>query len=219
MAYEAVREALASGELPPGKRLTVRALSKLLDIGFTPAREALNRLAAEAYIERDTSRGLRVPFLTEERYGELVTIRLQLEPLAAVTALPHVTAATIRHLETTQGRLLEARSQHDYRQVLACNRDFHFTLYRLCNMPTLVAILDSLWLQTGPMLHLLHPARTDQWRGGVNHQAILDALKENDADLLKAAIRRDLQEGSEQLCQALRSRLAQDEAPQAAVQP
>lgn len=209
MAYEAVREALASGELQPGKRLTVRALSDLLDIGFTPAREALNRLTAEAYIERDTSRGLRVPFLTEERYRELVTIRLQLEPLAAVTALPHVTEVTIKQIEDIQARLLEARARHDFRQVLACNRDFHFAMYRLCSMPTLLAILESLWLQTGPMLRLLHPARTEDWRGGVNHQAIIAAIKKNDAALLKAAIRRDLLEGSEQLCQALRVRLAE----------
>ncbi len=205
-AYEAVREALASGELLPGQRITVRELAALLDIGFTPAREALNRLTSEAYVERAANRGLRVPCLDEDEYRELVAIRLELEPLAAVTALPTLHATQIDALARVQHALLAARGRHDYRTVLAQNREFHFALYRRCGMPTLIAILESLWLRTGPMLRLLHPARTENWKGGANHAAILAALRARDATALAAAIRQDLIDGSEHLCAQLRTR-------------
>lgn len=203
-AYESVREALASGELLPGQRLTVRALASLLNIGFTPAREALNRLTTEAYIERGSNRGLRVPFLSEKSYRELVTIRLELEPLAAVSALPHIDSHDIEQLENVQAALLDARESRDYRLVLARNREFHFFIYGRCNMPTLLAILESLWLRTGPMLRLLHPASTSDWKGGINHAAIIDALRSGDQKILVQAIRQDLIDGSEQLCAELR---------------
>lgn len=205
-AYESLREALASGELAPGQRVTVRGLVSLLNIGFTPAREALNRLAAEAFLEPGPQRSLLVPFLTEADYRELVTIRLELEPMAAVAALPEMTASKIDELERLQSKLLEAKKNADYATVLSCNREFHFSIYRLCNMPVLLAILESLWLRTGPMSRLLYPANDLSWKGGANHAAILQALKHNDAGTLACAIRQDLRDGSEQLCEQLRER-------------
>ena len=208
-AYESLREALASGELSPGQRLTVRGLVSLLGIGFTPAREALNRLAAEACLEPGPQRGLLVPYLSETRYMELVTIRLELEPMAAKAALPNMTAADIAALEETQNALLAAKERQDYVSVLARNREFHFRIYRLCEMPTLLAIQESLWMQTGPMLRLLYPLSTPEWKGGVNHAAILAALRGGDARQLAKAIRQDLRDGSRQLCDELRRKMPQ----------
>ena len=43
----------------------------------------------------------------------------------------------------------DAAKTADY---LVKNREFHFSLYRACQMPTLVKIIESLWLQIGPLL-------------------------------------------------------------------
>ena len=208
-AYESLREALASGALPPGQRLTVRGLVELLGIGFTPAREALNRLATEGALEVGPSRRLMVPALTLARYEELVTIRMALEPMAAVAALPHFGEVELAALRIVQDGLLAAKKKEDYVRVLARNREFHFSLYRRCGMPTLLAILESLWLQTGPTLRLLYPAYSRQWRGGVNHAAILAALAGRDAQSLAAAICQDLQDGYIELSDQLRYNEAQ----------
>lgn len=208
--YDSVKEALASGELLPGQKLTVRALESLLNIGFTPAREALSRLTSEGHVERATNRGLRIPLLSEKEYRELVAIRLELETLAAVSALPSFLPEDVKQLEKIQQELLQARKDHDYRTVLARNRDFHFAIYKRCGMPTLLSILDSLWLRTGPMLRLLHPARTADWKGGVNHAAIIDAMRLADPKALAAAIRQDLVDGSEELCKQLRIKYPED---------
>ena len=203
-ANASVREALASGALPPGQRLTVRGLVELLNIGFTPAREALNRLAAEGCLEAGPQRSLMVPTLTLARYLEMVTIRMELEPMAAVAALPHLTDADLDVLTTVQKGLLTAKKSKDYVTLLARNREFHFSIYRQCAMPTLLAILDSLWLQTGPTLRLLYPSYSRQWKGGVNHADILSALRARDPAALAAAIRQDLRDGCAQLVDQLR---------------
>lgn len=203
-AYASLREALASGALAPGHRLTVRGVVDLLGIGFTPAREALNRLGAEGGLDIGASRRLMVPTLTLARYEELVQIRMELEPMAAVAALAHLVDADVIALRVVQDGLLAAKKRKDYVRVLARNREFHFGIYRRCGMPTLLAILESLWLQTGPTLRLLYPAYSRQWRGGVNHEAILGALDARDAKALSAAIRQDLHDGCVELSDQLR---------------
>jgi DNA-binding GntR family transcriptional regulator len=194
-AYGRIREAIASGAIPPGQRLTVRGLVEALGIGFTPAREALNRLAAEGILAVGPNRTLAVPELTLAKYEEIVAIRCELEPMAATAALPHVQPADLRALEAIQERLLAAMSRRDYVTVLGCNRDFHFTLYRLSGMSTLVGLIDGLWLQVGPTLRHLYPGYARNWKGGVNHAAILKSLHARDAARLVAAIRKDLDDG------------------------
>jgi DNA-binding GntR family transcriptional regulator len=194
-AYARLREAIASGAMPPGQRLTVRGLVDALGIGFTPAREALNRLAAEGALEPGPNRSLTVPALTLRKYEELVTIRRELEPLAAAASLPHLGPSDVDALEAVQRRLLAAMARRDYVTVLACNREFHFMLYRRADMPTLLALLEGLWLQTGPTLRHLHPGYARDWKGGENHAAILAAVRARDRDALAVAIRRDLDDG------------------------
>lgn len=194
-AYARIREAIASGAMQPGQRLTVRGLVDALGIGFTPAREALNRLAAEGALEQGPNRSLAVPSLTLRKYEELVTIRRELEPLAAAASLPHLAAGDVEAMEAVQRRLLAAMARRDYVTVLACNREFHFTLYRRAGMPTLLALLEGLWLQTGPTLRHLHPGYARDWKGGENHAAILAAVRARDAGALAAAIRKDLDDG------------------------
>ena len=207
-AYTSLRDALASGALPPGHRLTVRGLVDLLGIGFTPAREALNRLAAEGCLESGQGRGLFVPSLTLARYEESFTIRMALEPMAATAALPHLSDADIDALVGIQDSLLAAKKRKDYVTVLARNREFHFSIYRQCAMPTLLAILDSLYLQTGPTLRLLYPRYEREWKGGINHAAVLDALRARDARSLVKAIRQDLRDGRAHLSEQLRQQEA-----------
>lgn len=194
-AYGRIREAIASGAMPPGQRLTVRGLVDALGIGFTPAREALNRLAAEGALQPGPHRTLTVPALTLRRYEEMLAIRRELEPLAAVASLPHLAPADVDGMQAIQQRLLAAMKRRDYATVLASNRDFHFALYRRADMPTLLAILESLWLQVGPTLRHLHPGYARDWKGGENHAAILDAVRSRDARRLAAAIRKDLDDG------------------------
>ena len=203
-AYASVREALACGALPPGHRLTVRGLVDLLGIGFTPAREALNRLAAEGCLDTGPRGRAMVPALTLDRYEEMVKIRLELEPMAALAALGHLQDADLDALNMVQNALLAARKRKDYVTVLARNREFHFSIYRRCGMPTLLAILESLWLQTGPTLRFLYPSYPRHWRGGINHALIMQALRGRDADALGAAIRQDLLDGRAQLSEQLR---------------
>ena len=36
-------------------------------------------------------------------------------------------------------------------------REFHFALYAIAQQPTLLRVIEGLWLQTGPYMNLLYP--------------------------------------------------------------
>jgi DNA-binding GntR family transcriptional regulator len=206
-AYEQLRHALMSGQLRPGQQITVRGLADALGISLTPAREAMGRLSAEGVLAEGPNRTVLVPRLTQRDYGELIIIRLALEPLAAGRAADRMSSADVAALRELQEGMRKAHAERNYQLVLRCNEQFHFFLYGKANMPTLEKILESLWLRIGPTLTLLHESGyTDgSWKGDTNHGEILAGLARRDAVRVSNAVRKDLEDGSARLLELLES--------------
>jgi GntR family transcriptional regulator, carbon starvation induced regulator len=57
--YDLLRDDIRHGRFPPGEKLRIDSLMELYEVGRTPVREALNRLAAEALIDQEDQRGFR----------------------------------------------------------------------------------------------------------------------------------------------------------------
>jgi GntR family carbon starvation induced transcriptional regulator len=70
-AVEHLRSDIVSGAWSPGAKLKMRELLPRYDIGASPMREALARLAAEGFVEQRAQRGVRVPELTFEELQDL----------------------------------------------------------------------------------------------------------------------------------------------------
>lgn len=209
-ACRSLRAALRRGALAPGERLTTRRIAATLGISLTPAREALNRLAAEQVLEQRADRAIVVPELTRARYRELLAIRLELEGLAARMACPALAApASLTRLRALYAAHEAAFAARDPQGALQLNEDFHFTIYAAAGMPVLLRMIESLWLQTGPTMRLLFPGSFDAgWIGRINHTAMLEAIIAGDGTALVAAVRQDLLDGQARL----EGRLWQDEA-------
>lgn len=204
-AYRKLRVAMMSGQLRPGEALSLRPLAQALGVSLTPAREAMGRLVAEGALVMGPHRTVQVPRLSSANYEECLQVRLALEPLAAARAADRLPRAELARLRALQQELREAHARGDTRHVLQCNEAFHFTLYEHAGWPTVVQILESMWLRVGPTLNLLHEAAIPAkgWRGDVNHRRILAALAKADPDGVARAVRQDLLEGSTQVLQVL----------------
>ena len=73
------------------------------------------------------------------------------------------------------------------------NREFHFCLYRNCRMPTLLLIIESLWLQIGPFIRKsaeYFDARDG--RGAEFHIAAVAAMRRRDAVQVGRAVAADI---------------------------
>lgn len=206
-AEAVLREALMSGVFAPGRVITIRALSAMLNVSVTPAKEAMARLIADRVLEWGPRRSALVPVLTLKSVDEIYTIRIALEAAAACAALDKFDKAEISELRDIQDELAKAFDGHDYKGVLARNRDFHFAIYRKAGLPIMLGMIEGLWLRLGPSLNLLYSTLSKKdWahrEGTGYHPEIISAIQQRDSDEMRKHIISDLTTGRDRLEHAL----------------
>lgn len=202
-AEAVLRESLMSGIFRPGQAITIRALSALLGVSVTPAKDAMTRLIGERVLEWGPRRSALVPALTLQSIDEIYTIRLALEAAAAAAAIENITDSGIAELRKIQGKLATAFSRRNYKNVLINNRDFHFAIYKRADLPMLLRMIEGLWLRLGPSLNLLYTTYPkQQWdhREGTGfHVEIISAIEARNVAAVRQHIAADLVTGRDRL--------------------
>ena len=194
--YEQLKRALISGKIKPGSTMTIRSLAQSFGISVMPVREALRRLVAEHVLILLPNRSVALPVFTKDRFRELVRIRTSLEGLAAEMATANISEGDIEYMERMNA-LMEAPQTQNPAANLEWNREFHFCLYRNANMPTLMKIIESLWLQVGPLLNIQQRAISkDRINVYVHHHRALKGLRKRNAQHVRAAIVGDLEDAA-----------------------
>jgi DNA-binding GntR family transcriptional regulator len=210
-AYHQIRHALMVGELRPGQTLTYRGMAAQLNTSVTPVREALLQLLAENVLEVGPARSVTVPVHSEEKVLELRQIRLLTEVAAAETACTNITDAVIAELEILHGLMAGAEGPRERSRY---NQRFHFRLYEAARMPTLLAIIETVWVTIGPLnYYVFERSKEFFWRQKKRsgqerihpHVEVLAGLRQQDAPRLRAAIERDINEAVQISLDALRS--------------
>jgi DNA-binding GntR family transcriptional regulator len=201
--YQQLKQALMTGRISPGSTMTIRSLAASFGISPMPVREALRRLVAEHVLMLLPNRSVSLPIITRERFREITRIRTSLEGLASEEAAAFIPPDDIRAMSKLNDEMEteDAAQSADY---LVMNREFHFRLYRNCRMPTLILIIESLWLQIGPLLTIqqMRSAST-----GVlvqsHHRRALKALKKRDAKETRDAIVSDIEDAAKIIAASL----------------
>src|SRR5690606_25845137 len=91
IAYERLEEAIVTLRLPPGTIVSELTLSNMLDIGRTPIREAIQRLAREHLLQVLPQRGLLVPQIDLRKQLRLLETRREVERLICRSAARRAT--------------------------------------------------------------------------------------------------------------------------------
>jgi GntR family transcriptional regulator, carbon starvation induced regulator len=86
-AYRRVRGDLITGRLAPGARLQVERLKGDYDIGASPLREALSRLASEGLVTAEGQRGFRAAELSLSDLEDIARMRVLLETQALAESI------------------------------------------------------------------------------------------------------------------------------------
>lgn len=141
--YERLRVDIRSGNLNPGVPLRMEWLKTSYDVGATPLREALSRLAAEYLVTTEGKRGFRVAPVSLREYKELVSLRNNIERQALETAVAQgdddweaeVVASLHRLSKAPSGA--QAIDTHHAEEREKRHRSFHVALIAAC---------DSTWL-------------------------------------------------------------------------
>lgn len=154
-AHARLRDLLIAGQVAPGDRLSSRELAARFAMSPTPIRAAIERLVADGALEVRPQSGARVPLMTRTRFGELRTIRIALEGLAAEHAASHATPRELAAIRAQHERFCRAarRPRPAAAVAIRANQRLHFAVYTAARMPALLAMIEGLWLQIGPVLN------------------------------------------------------------------
>jgi DNA-binding GntR family transcriptional regulator len=196
--YEQLKELLMTGRMMPGEQISLRGTATALGVSVMPVREAVHRLAAEQALELTPNRALRVPRMTVSQFREITAIRINLEGLAterAAALLDDAGVARIAELNTQFADEM-GRAAPDGAKLIALNKALHFAVYEGARMPTLMKMIEALWLRIGPILN--YDLRSGSRRVGdgvaaAHHARLVEALKRHDGAAAREALRGDIE--------------------------
>lgn len=187
---------LMRGELSPGDKLSLRSIALRLGVSMQPVRQAVDRLVADQALEVMPNRAVRVPVMTTARLAELTRIRIAIEGFAVDEAAHAWTAADMADIQRHDAVFRrECRKRApDLARAVVANRDLHFSIYRAAALPSLMPIIDGLWLRVGPVLNLDMRASPERIKLGAGrcHADMMAALARRDGKAARAALTADI---------------------------
>jgi len=187
-AYFALREAIITGEIPPGEKLKVETLKNSLDTGASPVREALSLLTSDQLVERRDQRGFRVAIASKKQFKEILNLRCKLEDLALRSSVESGDQEWEETLVLSHHHMAKARTQSSA-DFESHHRAFHLALLAACDSPILLRFCEQLY-----DLNIRYRNLALKSEGYANrdvageHQKILDAAIERDVEAVSSEL-------------------------------
>ena len=185
-AFAAIRQAILSGDLAPGRRLVEEDLASALGVTRQSLRAALLDLTAEGLVERVPNRGARVRVVTAEEAVAITECRMALEALCAVKAAQRITDAEAAQLRELGENLKRSVADGNPLRYSELNRELHRRVGAISAQHVAIGLLDRLHgqLVRHQFQLALRPGRPEV--SLAEHLAILEAVADrrpHDANL------------------------------------
>jgi DNA-binding GntR family transcriptional regulator len=198
VVFEKLRHALMSGQIEPGRKLTSRKLARELGTSDMPVRSALLRLQALHALDQLGNGSMILPAMTRTRFTDLMNTRLVCEPAATRQAIAGMDRLHLLRLRQAAVALTAAAEDQDLDAYLFYNHDFKFGIYAACGSPSLLFLIETLWLQVGPFLRQFRGQFDNDLRGILAldyHDQIVKQLEAGNGDAAADLLARDIREG------------------------
>lgn len=148
-AYQSIKDDICTGAIRSGSLLSEAQIAANLGISRTPVREALAALESEGLVEIKRGIGAQVKPLTFSDVIHIYDLRKVLEPLAARTAILHITDEDLKACEEQFLNLLQyenAPSLVQVKKYTEVDWNFHMLIVDRCENPFVA-----------PMMSLIEP--------------------------------------------------------------
>ena len=181
-----IRQGIIEGEYRQDTKLLPRAIAERCGTSFIPVREAMRILESEGFVTFRHNRGAWVTSLSLSDLEELYELRVELESQAVRRARP-CDERSIALLRDKVDRIRIANQRNEANKVVALNRDLHFLIYRRCNSPRLLRMIEQLWMHAERYQRLSVDFRDDA--ADEEHRQIIDMLAVGDHNAAADAMR------------------------------
>jgi len=176
--YSAMRTSILKGEIEPGTRINIDAVSRSMGVSQTPVREVLQRLEGDNLVVYTPGRGYSTtPLLDLAELRSLFEFRLLVEPWAARSAAVDRLANPAAALEKELAAFRDSmQTSADLRQdLVAHDTRFHDSILAAAGNP----VVRHAFAQTHCHLHTfrLYAADVDGANTIAEHSAVREAIR------------------------------------------
>ena len=140
IAYEKLKMMIVTAQLKPGEALSETSLMEQLELGRTPIREGLNRLAWEDFIKIIPRQCILVNDISIQEVESVYQMRLALVPLESELAVKNRTEEDIEKLTEVFEQIREERDP--YKRVVL-DRSFHRVISSMTRNPFLEKAMNN----------------------------------------------------------------------------
>jgi DNA-binding GntR family transcriptional regulator len=197
-AYHLIRQKIITLELPPLATIDEQALMQDLQLGRTPIREALQRLAVEDLVFFAPRRGIFVADISITDLQKIFEARVFLEGFCARLAAQR---ATPNQLDQIEGviRDLKTLPDGDAKALMVIDERFHELLYEAADNEFVADTLRRLHALSFRLWHLVLD-RLGDIRGAMEqHIEIAEALKIKDETVAEALIKKHISDFQQEI--------------------
>ena len=143
IAYEVLKKAIITGEIPAGERIVETDYADRLHISRTPQREALRKLERDGLVEYVMRRGVVVRAFTIDDVREIYTIRNSLEMLTLPAIIEKATKEDIDSLRERLSEMDRLQAKDDIEGLSPLARAFHWELTSICGQKRILRVIEG----------------------------------------------------------------------------
>ena len=204
-AYRRLREDVLCGVIKPGEKIRIDQLAERYQMGTSPIRECMSRLAAEGLLVAEGQRGYWVALVSREDFRDITDLRVSFETQALALSIDHGDIAWESEVVASFHRLSRIDKHLPERFDLGSdwereNRAYHAALISRCPSKWLLRFTSTLYDQSeryrrGSIAKQPIPGTIVQRA----HKSIMDAALGRDKDKACAALAKHIETAARQV--------------------
>ena len=181
-AYRHIKKQIVSLALGPGVVINESALQEALGFGRTPIREALQRLSLEKLVNIIPRRGMLVADIGITDLPKLFEMRVVLESLAARVAARRGRPHHWQQMSAVLEQLPDSGHSNYNEALVMVDQSCHEIIYEAADNPFLADTLATHYALCLRLWYFVLDEIGDMRGAILEHQQILEALRERDGE-------------------------------------
>jgi DNA-binding GntR family transcriptional regulator len=187
-AYDELKRLIVSLRIAPGEPLNERTLMTTMDVGRTPLREAIQRLALEQLVTSLPRRGYFVRELSISELNEMIAARHVVEPAVTRMAVPNLAPADIANLRELVELTRSELERNNHEAGIYHDLEFHRTIANACGNRYLAAVAIQINTRLLRYWYVSFAMLTYQPPTFAHHDLLMDRIESRDLDTVEAAM-------------------------------
>jgi DNA-binding GntR family transcriptional regulator len=188
-AYLRIRDRIVRLDMPPGSVVNEARLREELQIGRTPIREALQRLARENLVRSVPHRGTFVADVNITDLARITEVRVVLEAHAARLAAEKLAAADRASIEKMLD-VLQNGGISDQHRLMELDQQVHWLIYKAARNSFLEATLERYFTLSLRLWYLVLDSGVRLREAVDEHVKLLKSVLAGDGDAAEGIMRR-----------------------------